>query len=71
MLSVDIHCKVHHIISGQRPCSTMLFYVTLLFKSNLRLGRIELYHVPENSITSRLEQGEPVKISAPGPIFRY
>jgi len=58
-----------HITSGQRPCSTTLFYVILLFESNLRLGRFELYHVPENSITSRLEQGEPVKISALGPIF--
>ena len=46
-----------------------LFYVILPFKSNLCLGRLELYHVPEYSITSRLEQGEPIKISAPGPLF--
>ena len=58
-----------YIILGQRPCSTTLFYVILLFKSDLSLGRFELYHVPEYSITSGLEQGEPVKVSAPGPIF--
>ena len=60
-----------YIILGQRPCSTTLVYAILLLQSNLRLGRFELYHVPENSITSRLEQGEPVKISALGPTFRY
>jgi len=61
---------VRYIILGQRSCSITLFYVILLFKSNLRLGRFELYYVPENSITSRSEQGEPVKIFAPGPTFR-
>jgi hypothetical protein len=58
-----------YIVLGQRPCSATLVYVTPLFKSNLCLGRFELYHVPEYCITSGLEQGEPVKISVPGPRF--
>ena len=58
-----------YITSGQRSCSTTPVYAILLFQSNLRLGRLELYYGPENCITSRLElEGEPVKISAPDPV---
>ena len=62
-----------YITSGQRSCSTTLFYVILLFRSNPCLGGLELYYIPENSIAWRLgteRGGKPVKISALGPIVK-